>query len=260
VGQSRDDGIDARIKDAAMRTVVEDGLAGLNVRAICVRARASEAEFYERWPDDWAALLAALDERTRLPVLPDTGCLLDDLVAHVQGYRRHLDDPTYSAIVFYLLGEARTDPCLRAKIAPGSKERRRRNLVLIERAVARGELPAGVDGDAILNAVLGLGISWLSTRQVLDDHEVRRAVEQAIASVLGAASPRGRIPKATPAHAYSLYLFGAAPDAGGGRVAEARAIERASEGEAIAEADAQRRGRYAELWKEGRVLRIFEPD
>jgi hypothetical protein len=260
VGQSRNNGIDARIKDAALRTVVEDGVAGLDVRAICLRALASEAEFYERWPDEWTALLAALDERTRVPVLPDTGSLIGDLVAHVQGYRRHLDDPTYSAIVFYLLGKARTDTNLREKIAPGSRERRRRNLVIIERAIARGELPASVDGNAILNAVLGLGLSWLSTRQVLTDHEARLEVERVLASTLGATAACRRAPMTTPAHAYCLYLFGPTSDVVAGRVAEAKVIERASEREAIAEAETHRRGRYAELWKQGRVLRIFEPD
>jgi hypothetical protein len=252
--------VDARIREAAMRAVVEDGLAGLNVRAICIRARVSEAEFHQRWPDAWAPLLAGLDERTRIHVLPDTGRLVDDLVTYVQDQRRHHDDPTYPALLFYLTGEAKTNAELRARIAPGFGDRRLRNLVLIERAVARGELPADVDGNAILDAMLALGISLMSTRQTPGDEELRVAVEQALAAAQGSREPRRRAAKATSPDAYSLYLFDAPSDGNGRKVADTRAIERSSEDEAIAEADVQRAGRYAELWKSGRVLRIFDPD
>jgi AcrR family transcriptional regulator len=262
LGRSQSSSVDARIKDAAMRTVVEDGLAGFSVRAVCAHARVSQAEFHDRWPDAWSALLAALDEFARLPTLPDTGSLIEDLVAYTRHYLLQCDDPTYSAAFFYLLGQAQADAGVRERLAPGFTDRRRRNLTLIERAVARGELPAGVDGNAILDTVLSVGASWMGTRQMPGEPEVRRVIGQLIASArsASAAAPRRRAANAAPAGAYCLYLFEPAQGAAGRRIAEAMAIERTSETEAIAEADAQRRGRYAELWKQGHVLRIFEPD
>jgi hypothetical protein len=262
LGQSRNNSVDARIKDAALRTVVADGVAGLNVRAICARARASEAEFHDRWPDAWSALLVAFDEFARLPTLPDTGSLLEDLVCLMRGYLLQCDVPTYAAAFYYLLSEVQANAHIKAKMAPGFLDRRRRNLILVERAIARGELPVGADGNAIMDAVLAVGGSWMGMRKMPEEKELRRTLEQVIASAQRAtASPRERAATAAPVDAYCLYLFRPkATGARGRRIAESRAIDRASEAEAIAEADAQRHGRYAELWKQGRVLRIFEPD
>jgi hypothetical protein len=257
---SRIDSVGARIKDAAMRTVAEDRLEGLNVRAICIRAETSEAEFYRRWPDHWAALLDAFDEKTRLPTLPDTGRLLDDLVLLLNGYRRHLDDPAHLAAIFYVMAEIGTNPVLREKFAPGFEDRRRRNLVLIERAIARGELSADVDGDAIMDAVLRLGLSWMGAGQTPADGEVRLAVGKVLAAAQDMPAPRRRISGRTPPGAYRLYLFETPAGARGRRVAEVRAIECSSDSEGIAEADALRGGGYAELWKDGDILKIFEPD
>jgi hypothetical protein len=261
LGQSRNDSIDARIKRAAICTLVEDRLAGLNVHAISSRAGVAEAEFYDRWPDDWTALLAALDDQWRLPVLPDTGSLLADLVAYARGIRLRHDDPDYAAALYYLMGEWRADPGLWEKFRPDFEDRRRRALVMIERAVARGELPASVDGNDIMNGILALAISWLGKPQVPEEREARLAVEQVLGSLQGAsARPRRRDAVTSSADAYTLYLFNAASDAGGRRVAQTQVIECSPEGEAIAGAEAYRRGRYAELWKQGRIVRIFEPE
>jgi len=246
--------------------VAEEGLDGLDPRAICVRARASEAEFHECWPDGWAVLIAAIDERSRLPELPDTGALIDDLVAYVWGYGRVGGDPAYVKALFYLFALSKSDPDLRARLGPGFAERRARNLALIERAIARGELAADVDGNAILNAMLSHCLAWGASGGAPDELQVRRAIEAAIAAAQSGARPaakptRRRPPDMSPEDAYRLYLFedSSAEDRRGG-VSEVEALHGRSEEEAIAAAEARRCGRYAELWKARHLIRIFDPD
>jgi hypothetical protein len=257
LSQSPKDSTDACIKGAAIRTAAEHGFESLNVRAICDLAGASEEEFHARWPDAWAALLDAFDERTRLPTLPDAGNLSDDLVIYVHEHVRLAGDETFRMLMFRLLGEMKSHADLHKRFEPGFADRRARNLVLIDRAIARGELPADVDGDAVLDAVLGIGISLLGKGLPVDEMELRRAVDEVIARArhLGA-SVSATAAEASVTSVYRLFLF----EARGRPSAKAQALDCHSDAEAIAEADLRRGGRYAELWKEDCLLQLFEPE
>jgi hypothetical protein len=257
LGQSPKDSIDACIKSASIRIVAEHGFEALNVHAICDLAGASEEDFHIRWPDAWAALLDAFDEQTRLPMLPDTGNLLDDLVIYVLDHVKLAGDATFRMFMFRLLAEMKVRADLRKRFEPDFVDRRARNLILIDRAIARGELPADVDGDAVLDAVLGLGISLLGNGLPSHELEVRRAVEQVIARArnLGA-SVSATAAEAPVTSVYRLFLF----ETRGRPSAKAQALECHSDAEAIAEADLRRGGRYAELWKEDWLLQLFEPE
>jgi len=177
----REPDVEARIKDATIEVVAEEGFAGLKVESICARAGVAEATFYRRWADGWAVMLDALDDRARLPVLPDRGSLLSDLVAYAQAYLDVCSEPKFVAFMFYLLAQTKSDPSLLAKLDPGFVERRTRNRVLIERAVTRGDLPPGVDGDAILDAILSQCIAWMGTGTTPSPEEISGVIEQLIA-------------------------------------------------------------------------------
>jgi len=58
---------------------------------------------------------------------------------------------------------------------------------------------------------------------------------------------------------YRLYLFEPVkgPD---GRLTKPHRLREAHDAPAIRQADDRRQGRYAELWRDGELLRIFEPD
>jgi AcrR family transcriptional regulator len=177
----QDSGIDARVKDATIHVVAEKGFAGLDVEAICARAGVSTAAFHQRWPDASAAMLDALDDRARLAELPDEGSLLGDLTAYACAYLKVCAEPSFVAFMFYLLAETKSDPDLLKKLGPGFIERRTRNRALIERAVARGELPADADGDAILDAVLGQCLAWMGQGNIPPPDDIRRFIAQLIA-------------------------------------------------------------------------------
>ena len=93
-GGPGDSDAESRIKEAAILVVADEGLSGLSVSAVCVRAGVSEATLHLSWPDAWAVVLDALHERTTLPSLPDQGRLLDDLVAYTQAYRERCCERT----------------------------------------------------------------------------------------------------------------------------------------------------------------------
>jgi AcrR family transcriptional regulator len=260
LGQSQPLSVEARLKDAVIQAFAEDGVAGLDAAAICARAETPEADLRARWPDGWALLLDAVDERWRLPELPDTGSLEGDLIAYARDYARLCADPALTRVFFYLAAEVKSDPTLWARVEPGFIARRARNHVLIERAVARGELPPSINGDAILDALLSLGTSWNGAGRTPADAEIRCAVEAVIAQARDGGKVRAARARADPAKPYRLYLFDRSPQAQSGRIAEVEALAGPSDSQAIAVANARRSGRYAELWKESHLIRIFDPE
>jgi hypothetical protein len=202
-------------------------------------------------------MLEALDDRTRLPEIPDTGCLLGDLVAGIREHFWFCADRTFTAFVFRLMAEAKSDRRLEKAIGPGFEERRARNLAVIHRAIARGELPSDVDGNAILDGSLTIGLSWMGKGVMPPEQEIVCAMQGLIAKATAAGAPTRPPRSPKPAGAYRLYLFDSAP-AGFGRITEIQTLQLASEDLAIDQANARRRGGYAELWIEGHLVRIFD--
>jgi AcrR family transcriptional regulator len=258
---SRPEDAKARIRDAVIHAVLEEGFSGLETQAICARAHVSEATFLEFWPDGWAALLAMVDERTRIPVLPDTGSLVTDLVIASREHLLLAGDPSFAAFMLHLMAHAGINAELRRRLAPDFTDRRTRNLTLITRAVARGELPAHVDGNAIIDALLGRTLAWMGSSAMPTEAELRGVVEQVVAATRRDETARRGSPKEpTPPDSHTLYLFEASSEVPAGPMASAEALQGLTDSQAIDEADARRHGRYAELWKDGHLLRIFDPE
>jgi hypothetical protein len=251
---------DARVKESVLLAVAEEGLAALDVKAICARAQVSEARFRKRWPDAWAALAEALDDGVRIPEVPDTGNLEDDLVIYAQAYGYGGPKPALVKAMYYLFAIAKSDATTREKLGPGFAERRMRNLGMIRRAVARGELAAKADGNALLDALLSLGLTWNATGGVPPEPEVRRIVRGLIATAKRSDRTSPKPVRKAEKGDYRLYLFEGSPTQGVARVSERAPLEAKSEDAAIAQADARRGGRYAELWKGDGLIRIFDPD
>jgi len=170
----------SRIKEAAILVIAEDGLSSLSVGSVCARAGVTAASFHQHWPDALSALIDAFDERVRLPSLPDEGRLLDDLVAYAQAYHAQCSDPPFTACMFQLLAAMRLDASLLNRLAPGFLVRRGQTRIMIDRGVARGELPPEVDADAILDGVIGFCLSRIGVGETPSEPEVRDAIGRLI--------------------------------------------------------------------------------
>lgn len=174
---------EARIKQAVIATVAERGFSDLSKEAICARAGVPSATFDRRWSSAEYALLEALDERARLPRLPNTGSVMDDLVAYARAYYDSCSDPEFSAFMFSVMAQMRAEPGLRARLEPGFESRRSTNRSVIARGVERGELPPGTDADLILDEVLALVMSWMGAGSAPPDWAIRLAIEAVIKPV-----------------------------------------------------------------------------
>jgi hypothetical protein len=90
-------------------------------------------------------------------------------------------DPAFATFTFYLMAAAKSDASLREKLGVSSAQSRVRNRIMIERAVARGELANGGNGDAILDGILGWVLSWAGTGSTPSQQEVAATVSRLVA-------------------------------------------------------------------------------
>jgi AcrR family transcriptional regulator len=143
-GRPRDPQRRRAILDAAMALIGEVGYDRTTIDAIAARSGVSKPTLYRRWPHGKAQLVAdAIRERhaERGPVA-DTGSLRGDLLALVAVQTGQLLDDVHLASG--LLTQMRTSPELAAVMKEHViAEERTRFTSILERARARGELPAG---------------------------------------------------------------------------------------------------------------------
>ena len=171
------------VLDAASELVLERGYGRLTVDAICARSGVSKATVYRWWPNRAAIVVEALLESVQPDVAyPDTGSLREDLVGQATALARALTAPGLGGTLVALLGEAHDDRDLATALRTGWQEpRRAAGREVVQRAVRRGELPADVDADLVLDGVYGpLYLRLLFGHAGLGRDEVQRIVDQVL--------------------------------------------------------------------------------
>ncbi|MFI9407698.1 TetR/AcrR family transcriptional regulator [Nocardia sp. NPDC052316] len=130
---------------ATVELLGEIGYAAMTMDAVAARARASKATIYRRWPGKPALVRAAMDAHDAAYVarIPDTGTVRGDLIAALVALTAQVDDH-YVTMMTGLMHAMRVDTelgdALRAHVADEDLGPFR---TIVERAVARGELPEG---------------------------------------------------------------------------------------------------------------------
>jgi AcrR family transcriptional regulator len=139
------------ILDAALALVMEVGYDRLSMDALAERAHASKATIYRRWSGKAQVVAEAIRRRKHgRHTVPDTGSLRQDLIEALGTVCISLDGD--EALVTGVMSAMRTDPelaeLMRSQVLDGDSP----TDVVVARAVARGELPAGTSA-ALVNEV-----------------------------------------------------------------------------------------------------------
>ena len=171
-GRRRSEEARQAILAAALELTAEAGYARLTIDGIAARSGAGKQTIYRWWPSKDDVLLEAGAEKADLHVpIPDEGSYRADLSAFLTasfalGRQRQLTD-----VLRALMARAQIDDAFGQRFRTAFLQRRRDALaVILDRARARGELPAGVSADTITDIVFG--VIWyrmLATGQVLDN-------------------------------------------------------------------------------------------
>jgi AcrR family transcriptional regulator len=152
-----------QITDALTRTFFEEwarvGYSGLSLDAVARKAGVGKAALYRRWrskADMGADLVRQLSAAAiSLADAGDQGSLEADLYAGLLAVRRILRHPLVRRILPDLYTAIPREPALAAAMRPGEMVREKKVKALVDRAIARGELPADIDRRAATDFLIG---------------------------------------------------------------------------------------------------------
>src|SRR3984957_14560350 len=156
-GWPRSQEADRAILTATLDLLASRGLAAMSIEEIAARAGVGKATIYRRWSSKGLlALDAFVTAFAEQQPLPDTGTLRGDLIAALTAWVRAVTQTSMGAMLAGLVAEAQHDEELRA----GWRDRvleplRSQHRIMLDRAIARGEIPATVDQEAVLDLFFG---------------------------------------------------------------------------------------------------------
>ena len=141
---------------ATIDELAESGYAALTLDAVATRAGVHKTTLYRRWGTREAlvldAMLALAGERIEIA---DTGSLAGDLMALATTSARTAGSPQGQAVVRAVVAAGAHDEPLADASHRFWTERLALDGEIVERAIARGEIPAGTDPRTVIEAVLG---------------------------------------------------------------------------------------------------------
>ena len=156
-GRPRSQEADRAILTATVELLAERGLAAMSIEEVAARAGVGKTTIYRRWPSKGLLALDAFvaSVREEQP-LPDTGTLRGDLLAALYAWVRAVTQTPMGSMLTGLIAEAQHDAELRGAwrdrvIEPLRSQHR----IMLDRAIARGEIPSGVDRDVVLDLFFG---------------------------------------------------------------------------------------------------------
>jgi AcrR family transcriptional regulator len=178
-GRPRDPAVDQAILAAAVALLGEVGYARLTMEQVAERAGVGKASLYLRWSNKVALVAEALQQRSgAVPEVADTGSLREDMLLFLRSLLR--SRRAAAQALSAVSGEVASNPELRAAWHRGLAGALAGCVrTIVERAVARGELPA--TSDVELLSVLPLAVLQhlaLEHDRRPDDAVVARIVDQ----------------------------------------------------------------------------------
>ena len=137
------------------------GYAALSLEAVARRAGVGKAALYRRWPSKLAFVVDRLEKvGVELAVIPDTGALRSDVLVLVKAFDRLLRRWLVRRILPDLHAQMLRSPDLASAVRGKLQvERRGRASLILQRAVARGELGQDVDVELAIDAMASL-VYW----------------------------------------------------------------------------------------------------
>ena len=193
--------------EATIEELAESGYAGLTLGAVATRAGVNKTTLYRRWGTREALVLDAMLGMAgeRIPIA-DTGSLKGDLTALANGSAATAGSPQGQAVVRAVVAAGAHDAPLAAASHRFWTERLAIDGEIVERAIARGELPAGTDPRTVIEAVLGaIYFRLLVTAEPPDPEFLERVVATVAA---GAASSAGEQQALIDSSPLALVEFG----------------------------------------------------
>ena len=177
---------------ATLAELAERGYAALSLERIARRAGVNPTSLYRRWGNRERLVLEAMLEQVAEHVaVPDTGSLRDDLLQLARIAATNSARPEVAAMARAVVAQAPHDAELAAANQAFWAERLALDGVIVERAIARGEVEPATDPTQAIEAVIGpIHLRLLLTGRPVDDTFLERTVDTVIDGILQPAKHR----------------------------------------------------------------------
>lgn len=170
------------VHQAAFALLSEVGYEELQLPEVAERAGVNKTTVYRRWPTKVvlvADLLSVLME-ANVPT-PDTGSVQSDLELLVTEVANVLSSRAVRSVLRAVITLSDDDPAIRAAQRTFFEERFKRSGAIVERAVARGELPEETNPRRVLElATSPVYFRMLFAAEPLEPPEIRELASAAI--------------------------------------------------------------------------------
>ena len=145
------------ILDASAELLFDEGMAGFTIEKVANVSGASKMTIYKWWPSKGALALDGYFHRVDPElVFPDTGDIEADLRTQLHSFLRVICHSPAGRVIGELIGQAQSDPDLKAAyLARYSGPRRAKAVAAIETAKARGQLRANLDPETVVDQLWG---------------------------------------------------------------------------------------------------------
>lgn len=180
------------VHEATLALLQERGFDAMEIPEIAERAGVNKTSVYRRWPGKVELVLdvAMAQMRSDVPV-PDTGSLAGDLGALLDAIAATLATPFVAGLLRALISRGSQDAAVRAARDAFWEVRFGLSAQLVERAIARGELPAGTEPRRLLEvAAAPLFFRTLVTGEVIAAGDTAVLAQRAIAAFQTRQAPR----------------------------------------------------------------------
>ena len=186
-GRPRSKQAEQAILEATTDLLVEKGFKALTIEDVAVRAGVGKATIYRWWQSKGTLAFDAFSAQflARQP-FPDTGTLRGDFLAALRGWMRSVKGTPTGQTLVELIAEVQRDHALAALwrdrfIEPVRDHHR----VMIQHAIARGELPASPNAEVALDLLFGPAYHrLLQTHLPLTDRFARDVVDVVVAGLV----------------------------------------------------------------------------
>ncbi|MFT4170940.1 MAG: TetR/AcrR family transcriptional regulator [Rhodocyclaceae bacterium] len=185
IGPTRNPESHRAILDAASTILAESGYGGFTMDAVAQRAGASKRTLYRWWRSKAALIIEVyLRESSADFDIPDRGSVQRELVELCQRLWRMWSDTSCGEALRSLIAEGQHDPAsfalLRDQIMPA---RLRWPGAIIERGIARGEIPANADTAMAIELLTAFNWYRLTTNALVDDGGIERVIAMVVAGL-----------------------------------------------------------------------------
>lgn len=158
-GRGRRPGAEVReeILEASAELLFDEGMAGFTIEKVAKLSGASKMTIYKWWPSKGALALDGYFRRVEPQLaFPDTGDIEADLRTQLHAFLRVILDSPAGRVIGELIGEAQSDPGLKAAyLERYSGPRRAKAVAAMETAKGRRQLSASLDPETVVDQLWG---------------------------------------------------------------------------------------------------------